>query len=276
MMPPVQQNAPQMQSPILSPVTPPQPIMTPDVGPTKIGDPMSLVKTIAIVILSLTTVAFAGLFIYFLMQSNDAEQRADEMIGEAIDAAATSDNYESLSAKYPQVSKGVSSVIAEQKIKSEKEWNERNKYPYKSFAGPADYGSLSFEYPKTWNVYIANDILKGGDFEAYFDSDEVDSVDSKNSLYSLRVKIRDKSFESVVAEYQKAMDRKDSNLTVESITLECGVSANKYTGVIPNTEYSGYIVIFKIRDKTAIVQTDSSVVFGNDFQKILDSITFNA
>ena len=32
MMPPVQQNAPVMQSPIMSPITPPQPIMTPDVG----------------------------------------------------------------------------------------------------------------------------------------------------------------------------------------------------------------------------------------------------
>ena len=81
--------------------------------------------------------------------------------------------------------------------------------------------------------------------------------------------------EAKVAEYQKAMDKKDANLSVESITLTCGVTANKYTGTLPNTEFSGYVVVFKIRDKTAIVQTDS-ILFEADYNKVLDSITFNA
>lgn len=253
MMPPVQQNVPVMQSPVLSPITPPQPVLPPDVGPKKYGDPNSLIKTIAIVILGLTTVAFICLFIYFLNQYNEINTDIQSQIDVAV-ADAKDEQYE----------------------KDQKDFAEREKYPYKTFAGPVDYGELSFKYPKTWSVYIASDLLKtSGDFEAYLNPGEVELISSKNSIYGLRVKIRDKAFETVVAEYQKALEKKNSNLSVESITLKNGTTANKYTGTIPNTEFSGYIIIFKIRDKTAILQTDS-ILFESDFNKILDSVTFNA
>lgn len=252
-MPPVQQNVPAMQSPVLSPITPPQPVLPPDVGSRKYGDPNSLIKTIAIVILGLTTIAFVCLFIYFLNQYNEVNTDIQSQIDVAV-ADAKDEQYQ----------------------KDQKDFAEREKYPYKTFAGPVDYGELSFKYPKTWSVYIASDLLKtSGDFEAYLNPGEVELISSKNSIYGLRVKIRDKAFETVVAEYQKALEKKNSNLSVESITLKNGTTANKYTGTIPNTEFSGYIIIFKIRDKTAILQTDS-ILFESDFNKILDSVTFNA
>ena len=52
------------------------------------------------------------------------------------------------------------------------------------------------------------------------------------------------------------------------------ITGNKYTGTIPNTQLSGFIVIFKIRDKTAILQTDS-VLFKDDYDKLLETVTFN-
>lgn len=253
MMPPVQQNVPVMQSPVLSPITPPQPVLPPDIGPKKYGDPYSLAKTIAIIILGMTTVAFICLFIYYLNQYNEANNDVQGQIDVAV-AEAKEEQYNA----------------------DQKDFAEREKYPYKTFAGPTDYGELTFKYPKTWSVYIASDWLKtSGDFEAYLNPSEVESINVKTSLYGLRVKIRDKAFETVVAEYQKALDKKDSNLSVQTITLKNGTTANKYTGTIPNTEFSGYVVIFKIRDKTAIIQTDS-ILFESDYNKILDSITFNA
>ncbi len=70
------------------------------------------------------------------------------------------------------------------------------------------------------------------------------------------------------------MDKKGSNLTMESETVN-SFSANRYTGTIPGTDLSGYIIIFKIRDKTAIVQTDS-VLFADDYNKLIETIKFNA
>jgi hypothetical protein len=88
---------------------------------------------------------------------------------------------------------------------------QREKYPYKTFSGPADYGQLTFEYPKTWSVYVAAPATNGGDFNAYFNPIQVDAV-GKDTINALRVTIRNKSFEDVTAEYQKAMDKKDYNV----------------------------------------------------------------
>ena len=130
-----------------------------------------------------------------------------------------------------------------------------------------------FKHPKTWSVYVASDATNGGDFKAYFNPGQVDPI-KKDSVYALELTIRDKGFDDVVSEYQKAMDRKDANLTMQAVTIK-DFTANRYTGTIPGTEMSGIIVIFKIRDKTAILQTDSTF-FEQDFNTLLETITFNA
>jgi hypothetical protein len=218
--------------------------------PTK--DTAGLVKTIVIVILSLVAVTFIGLFIWMLLERNEAQTDINTKI-QVAEAAARD----------------------EQSQKMEAEFLEREKYPYKTFSGPADYGQLTFEYPKTWSLYIEKAATTGGDFNAYFNPIQVDAV-SEETINALRVTIRDESMDEVTEEYQKAIDRKNSNLTIESVTIgkNANITANKYTGTIPNTSLSGYIITFKIRDKTAILQTDS-VLFKEDFEKLLGTVTFN-
>ena len=213
-------------------------------------DTSGLIKTIVIIILALVAVTFIGLFIWMFMQYSEAHE---DVTG--------------------QINVAVAEAKDEQAKELEAEFLEREKYPYNTFLGPADYGELSFEYPKTWSVYVAADAAKGGDFAAYLNPVQVNAV-AEDTINALRVTIRNKSFEDVAAEYQKMMEKKDANLTVESVTVN-GVSANRYTGTIPNTSLSGYIVIFKIRDKTAILQTDS-VLFREDFDKLLETVNFNA
>ena len=216
----------------------------------KSGSNVDLIKTIAIIALSLVSATFVILFIWIM-----GEYRAVQTDVQG------------------QIDTAVASAKDEQFTKLHAEFAEAEKYPYRAFSGPADYGQLSFQYPKTWSVYVADPATNGGDFNAYFNPIQVDTV-AKDTINALRVSIVNKPFDTVVAEYQKAMDKKDSNLTMESVTVN-GFSANRYTGTIPNTELSGYIIIFKIRDKTAIVQTDS-VLFRDDFNKLIETITFNA
>ena len=225
-----------------------QQVQTPPVKKKSIA---GLVKTIVIIALSLALLTFIGLFIWASLERNDLQTDLDGKVEVAVAAAKD-----------------------EQALKLEEEFLEREKYPYKTFSGPVDYGQLTFEYPKTWSVYVAAAATTGGDFNAYFNPNQVDAVGT-DTINALRVTIRNKSFEDVSQEYQRALDRKDSNLTMESTTIGNGkIVANKYTGTIPNTELSGYIITFKIRDKTAILQTDS-VVFTDDFNKLLETVTFN-
>ena len=210
----------------------------------------SFVKTIAIVMLSLVALTFICLFIWILIKYNDV---SDDVNG--------------------KITLAVAAAKVEQQAEDEREFAEREKNPYLNFAGPVDYGELSFKYPRTWSLYISSDASAGGNYQAYFNPVQVNPI-SNNTINALRVTVLDKAFESVVADYQKAMNRKGSNLTVQTIEVG-GTLANKYTGTIPNSILNGYIVVFKIRDKTAILQTDS-VLFKEDFDKLLETVQFNA
>ena len=225
-----------------------QQVQTPPVAPKK--DTHGIVMVIIIIALFLLSATFIGLFIWKNMEYNEVSEDVQGQIDVAVAEAKD-----------------------EQATKLEAEFAEREKYPYRTFSGPADYGQLTFEYPKTWSVYVAAAATKGGDFNAYFNPNQVDAV-GKDTINALRVTIRDKSFDNVTAEYQRYVDRKNSNLSMQSVTFN-GVTGNRYTGTIPNTDLQGFIVIFKIRDKTVILQTDS-VLFEAEFNKLLETVTFNA
>ncbi|MBR2998587.1 hypothetical protein IKF34_02335 [Candidatus Saccharibacteria bacterium] len=213
-------------------------------------DVASLVKIIALIFTSLLSVTFIGLFIWKTTQYNEVKTDVDGQIAVAVAEAKD-----------------------EQAQKLEAEFMEREKQPFRTFSGPADYGALTFDYPKTWSVYVAADAVNGGNFEAYFNPIQVDAV-GRNSINALNLSIQDKSFDSVIDSYKRYVEGKEPTLTIESVTVN-GAAANRYVGNIPGTDLNGIIVIFKIRDKTAVLQTDS-MLFENDFNTLINTITFNA
>lgn len=254
-IPPIQPGASGAPSPMIANGQP----MTPDGRPMiqqvnvvpKKHDTVGLIKTIAIIALSLLAVTFIGLFVWMTVQYND--ERSRDLDGE--------------------IKVAVAAAKDEQAAKDEAEFLEREKNPYRIFSGPIDYGELTFEYPKTWSVYVAEAATTGGDFNAYFNPIQVDAV-GKDTINALRVTIKNTSFEEVTATYQREIENKEPTLSVQSITVN-GTAANRYVGKIPGTDLSGFIVIFKIRDKTVIMQTDS-VLFEADFNKLIETVKFNA
>lgn len=233
-----------------------QPMMmqasVPEVPPIK-KDLTSLIKTIVIIALALVSLTFIGLFIWMWTQYDSAKTDVDGQIADAVVKA-----------------------VDENTTKLEKEFTVREKYPFKTFAGPADYGELTFEYPKTWSVYVAKDAANRGDFEAYLNPVEVYEV-SDETVNALRVAVKDEGFDEVAEEYQRELEGDQPTLKLESVTIgkDNNITANRYTGKIPGTELNGIVVIFKIRDKTALLQTDS-VLFQSDYDTLLSSVRFNS
>ncbi len=228
------------------------PVVT-QAAPAVKKDNSGLIKTIAIIALSLLAVTFIGLFIWKAIEAAEAQSDLDEKIDDAV-AEATK----------------------EQASKLEKQFAEREKDPFREFSGPTDYGQLSFKYPKTWSIYVAESAISGGDYSAFFNPIQVDTV-GKDTINALRVMIRNDSFDDVTAEYQKYVEDDDEPLAIESVSIgvDDKITANRYTGTIPDTEMYGIIVTFKIRDKTAILETDSAKTFEEDFNRLLSTVTFN-
>lgn len=242
------------QQPMMSnlPPTPPtqiNPVQAPAQTMAKPKAKMDEKKKFTIIIAAVSAVALisAILLAVVFVKYNEAKTDVDEKIEIAV-AKAKDEQAEALEA----------------------EFSEREKDPFKDFAGPEDYGALSFKYPRTWSVYIAADASKGGDFEAYLNPGEVYTV-SNTTINALRVKIVNKNTETVKASYQRSIE--SGKLRPEEITIN-GINATHYSGTIPGTEFVGHIVLLRIRDKTAILQTDSEL-FINDYNKILETISFN-
>ncbi len=204
----------------------------------------TLIETLLLVIVTVVAVVFVWLYIQKYIEWDAISTDLDSQVNAAVAVA-----------------------VAENTTKMETEFAEREKFPYEDFMGPVDYGSFSFQYPRTWSVYIAKDAVNGGDFEAYLNPKEVNPV-SSTTINALRVRIRDTSFDSVAKTYESSI--KNGKLTLRTDTVG-GVLANIYTGELA-TNMRGAVMILKLRDKTVMLQTDAEI-FLDEFYRILSSVT---
>jgi hypothetical protein len=157
----------------------------------------------------------------------------------------------------------------EQADEDEKKFAEREKEPNRQFVGPDDYGRVTFDYPKTWSVYEATDVAKGGAYEAYLNPITVPPV-SNNQQYSLRVLIEEKDYDQVVKSYESLVKKGDLRT---SATSADGNNGTRFDGNFSKS-IRGSSVIYRIRDKTLTVQTDADT-FKPDFENIIKTIKFN-
>ncbi len=206
----------------------------------------NLIETIVLVLVSIVAVTFIGLFAWKYIEWDSVKTNVDG-----------------------QIDKAVATAKSELQTELENEFAEREKYPYRTFTGPVDYGSLSFEYPKTWNVYIAKDASNGGDFEAYFNPGEVQPVGT-GTINSLRVTIKDQAFDTAIRSYDNYVN--NGKLTLSTRLIDGKVIANIYTGELMN-QIQGIMAAFKLRDKTVMLQTDANI-FSDEFYKLLDTVNF--
>jgi hypothetical protein len=152
-------------------------------------------------------------------------------------------------------------------------FEDQLKLPNNPFTGPSDYGSLSFEYPKTWSVYVESDGLNNSDFVSYFAPSQINPVGSEDSRYALRFSILNRQFNDVVKDYERLAS--DNGLSQSTFNGDNNrISGIRYEGSISD-EIDGVVIVTKVNDKTAIFQTDAKV-YMDDFNKLISSLRRNS
>ncbi|MFY9228485.1 MAG: hypothetical protein WAO28_04155 [Candidatus Microsaccharimonas sp.] len=201
---------------------------------------------ILMIVFIATTVIALGIMIWALVNYFDQKDNVDTKVADAVSIAKK-----------------------EQADADEAKFLERDKQPNRQFVGPEDYGRVSFDYPKTWSVYVAKDASNGGNYEAYLNPVSVPTV-VPTQQYALRVTIEEKDYDQVVSSYTSLVSKGD--LTTSSI------KADEQNGTRLDGSFSknirGSAVIFKIRDKTVTIRTDADT-FKADFDALITTITFN-
>jgi hypothetical protein len=201
---------------------------------------------IASILLALLSAGLGGLSVWSFANYRDQKDNTDAKIAAAVTEAKK-----------------------EQATQLEKDFIQREKQPYTTFTGPSDLGGVTFDYPKTWSVYVANN-GSSGDYEAYLNPGVVPKVEG-DQPYATRVIISSRSYQDTLKSYESLV--KKGSLKSAPITI------NGFTGVRLDGQFSktleGSAVIFKVRDKTLLIATDATS-FRTDFDTIIvKSLDFN-
>ncbi|NLA42663.1 hypothetical protein GX865_00675 [Candidatus Saccharibacteria bacterium] len=205
----------------------------------------SVIMIVMIAVTSALAVIFGGLALWSFMQYREQKLDVDGKIDVAV-----------LNAK------------KEQSDEDEKKFAEREKEPNRDFIGPEDYGRLTFKYPKTWSLFEATDISRGGNYNAYLSPGKVPPI-SEDQQFAIRVTIENKDYDRVLQSYDSRVKKGDLR---SSSTSSQGNVGTRLDGNF-SKNIRGAAVIYKIRDKTATIRTDADT-FKPDFEKVIQSLSF--
>lgn len=202
---------------------------------------------ISTILFAVLTMVLGGVMTWALINYMDYKQNFDSKVAVAVDTAKQ-----------------------EQKEADEAAFIEREKQPYRPYVGPAELGSVSFDYPKTWSVYEANR-GEGSELMTYLHPKVVPSIDNDGQIFALKVDVINQPYTEVLSEYAGLVE--DGSMKAKPYKIN-GYQGTRFTGKIDDA-HEGVVVIFKLRDK-ALLLTANSTTFVDDLDKIiLKSLKFN-
>jgi len=198
------------------------------------------------IVFIVTTVALGAAFAWAFMNYTDQKDNVDTKVSSAVNEA-----------------------VKEQADNDAAKFEAEEKKPNRQFAGPEDFGALSFDYPKTWSSYVANDASSGGTYQAYLHPVSVPQV-ATATQFALRVTIETKDYDNALNSYTALVKKGDLKSSTVKVN---GVDSTRLEGNFTK-DIRGSAVVFKLRDKTVTIRTDADT-FKADFDALVASIKFN-
>lgn len=169
-----------------------------------------------------------------------------------------------------KIEKASAEAVDDAEAAKEIEFTEREKSPYKTYTGSATFGSLAFEYPKSWSVYLQED-TDGTILDFYGHPNVIPGLKSGTS-FAFRAQILSNSYDEEIKKYQKTAEAGTVVITSfvpTKLTDQLGI---RVTGEI-DKDNKGVVVLLPLRDKTFKFWTESTDYVA-DFDRVMESISF--
>jgi hypothetical protein len=210
----------------------------------KLDEKGSLALPLAIV--SFFLVASLSFAIWAFIGRQDFKNNVDQKVEAAVEVAKT-----------------------EEAARKDAEFAEAEKQPFRTYQGSDIFGSLRFDYPKTWSSYSGG---KSGATDLYYYPDSVPEVASETA-FALRVQI-------VSTAYDQSLKTFDSSAKSGKVTVAAfrpskvpSVLGSRLNGEVVSKK-QGSMVLLPLRDKTIKIWTESNS-FINDFNVLLESLSYS-
>jgi hypothetical protein len=164
--------------------------------------------------------------------------------------------------------------IAQQETSTakDKEFLEKEKNPLKLYKGPAAFGTVNIQYPKTWSAFITESDKNDTAIDGYLHPNFVPGVQSGTD-FALRVKVLSRQYADVLKQYESKVKSGKVKISPYNAPKVSGVLGSRIEGEI-NTGQQDSMVLFPLRDKTLEISTESSQFKGDFDTIILANLTF--
>jgi hypothetical protein len=216
------------------------------------GRGRSILFTVILVLLLVGALAFGG---WAFKNMQDYKNNSDKKSAAAVEAAKKA-----------------------QAVQLQTQFDEQNKSPNKVFHGSPTYGTVSFNYPKSWSAYVDTS-GSSEPINAYFHPGEVPGTQSKTA-YALRLEL-------VSTDYAQVVQQFSSGITSGKVTAKAYLPP-KLSGIAnvqPGTLFSGQtnnqdttqhgtLLVIKVRDKTLEISTQSNDYLPDFNNTVLASLSF--
>lgn len=158
--------------------------------------------------------------------------------------------------------------VASEEVSAAKdaEFVEREKNPLTSYNGPAAFGSVAIQYPKTWSAYVEEAGDGNTPLNGYLHPNFVPGTRT-GVAYALRIQVVETDYSEELKKFDSAV--KQGKVKVSPYTAKAvpGSKGARVEGEIDN-EIQGSMVLLPLRDKTLKIWTEAEQ-FKKDLNEII-------
>lgn len=179
-------------------------------------------------------------------------------------------NYKNKSDQKSEIA--VAAALDKQKKELDSQFEQKEKSPYESYSAGSEFGSLSLEFPKTWELYVDTKVASGSSsLDAYAHPKFVPSA-SSDTPFALRFEVVDRAYANELKTFDSNI--KNSTVTVEPYRPEKikDVLGSKITGKI-NSKRTGVMYLLPLRDRSLKIWTESPT-YASDLEVIMKTFVY--
>lgn len=172
-----------------------------------------------------------------------------------------------------EVAAAVEKAIDTQKTTDAAEYAEQAKKPYDTYIGPAAFGNITVNYPKTWSAYTIENERGGNPISAYFQPGTVPSVIDEDNAFALRVELVQTPYDTVLGQFKALLTANKVTVAPYTLPKVPSIVGSRIEGQITPTK-QGTMVVLPLRNLTLKIWTESNDFKGDLDTHILPNLTF--
>ena len=175
-----------------------------------------------------------------------------------------------------KIAVAVETAKTTQEAELNKAFEESQKSPLKKYTSSPTYGSISFDYPRTWSMYL-DETNTQSPIIGYLNPVYVPAISDKAS-YALKIELTNTAYEQVINQLNAQL--KSGKVTAAAFIPEL---LKDHSNVQPGVRFTGevkaakqgVVIVMKVRDKTLKISSDGKEYLNDLNTIILKSLTFS-